>query len=74
MYDYGQMMNTQQMPVQQAQQEFLRHAALAEHYERLKMAHAGNDQAFYKYAELQYFHKSRAHHYKGQFSATAFMS
>ncbi|MEW9670542.1 hypothetical protein [Ammoniphilus sp. 3BR4] len=69
----------QQMPyeqgytVQVAQQNFLKHAALAEHYERLKIANAGNSTAYYRYAELQYYHKSRAIHFKGYFSAASWM-
>lgn len=53
------------------QQKFLEHAAFTEHYARLKMANAGNDQEYYKYAELEYFNKSRALHYKGLFSAAS---
>lgn len=59
--------------IQVAQQFFLKHAALAEHYERLKIANANNDSAYYRYAELQYYHKSRAMHFKGFFSATSLM-
>ncbi|WP_408008986.1 hypothetical protein ACJROX_01185 [Pseudalkalibacillus sp. A8] len=59
--------------VQEAQQSFLRHAALAEHYERHKMAYANNSTMYYKYAELQYFHKSRALYFKSFFSATSLM-
>lgn len=51
------------------QQKFLEHAAFSEHFARLKMANAGNDQEYYRYAELEYFHKSRALHYKGLFMA-----
>lgn len=51
------------------QQKFLEHAAFAEHFARLKMANASNSQEYYKYAELEYFHKSRALHYKGFFKA-----
>lgn len=51
------------------QQKFLQHAAFSEHFARLKMANAGNSQEYYKYAELEYFHKSRALHYKGLFTA-----
>ena len=56
-----------------AQHNFLKHAALAEHYKRLKIANAGNSSAYYRYAELQYFHKARALHFKGYFSATSIM-
>lgn len=49
--------------------KFQEHAALSEHYARQKMANAGNSQAYYKYAEMEYFHKSRALHYKGYFMA-----
>jgi hypothetical protein len=50
-------------------QKFQEHAALSEHYARQKMANASNAQAYYRYAELEYFHKSRALHYKGFFMA-----
>jgi hypothetical protein len=74
MNQYRQMgYSQQQMDVHEAQFQFLRHAAIAEHYERLKMANADNHDAYYKYAELQYYHKSRAIHYKGRFSAAAFI-
>jgi hypothetical protein len=53
------------------QQKFLEHEAFAEHYKRQKMANAGNDTAYYQFAELEYFHKSRALHYKGLFSASS---
>jgi len=33
------------------------------------MATAANSQKYYKYAELEYFHKSKALHYKGLFKA-----
>lgn len=51
------------------QQEFLENAAFSEHYARLKMENAGNHEAYYRYAELEYYHKSRALHFKGLFSA-----
>ncbi|MDF2943486.1 MAG: hypothetical protein K0S01_2344 [Herbinix sp.] len=51
------------------QQKFLEHAAFSEHFARQKMANASDDKAYYQYAELEYFHKSRALHYKGLFSA-----
>lgn len=50
-------------------QKFLEHAAFSEHYARLKMANANNHHLYYRYAELEYYHKSRALHYKGLFSA-----
>ncbi|HWT77121.1 MAG TPA: hypothetical protein VN258_20665 [Mobilitalea sp.] len=53
------------------QQLFLQHEAFAEHYARQKMANAANDTAYYQYAELEYYHKSRALHYKGLFSAAS---
>lgn len=55
--------------IQYYQQKFLEHAAFSEHYARVKMANASNHDLYYKYAELEYFHKSRALHYKGLFSA-----
>jgi len=71
MYDNRQMPQTYTPEV--ARQHYLQHAALADHYERLKMASADDHAAYYRYAELQYFHKSRAFHFKGYFSATAQM-
>jgi hypothetical protein len=68
-----QMSYDQAYTVQVAQQNFLKHAALAEHYERLKMANASNDSAYYRYAELQYYHKSMALHFKAFFSAMSFI-
>jgi hypothetical protein len=65
-----------QLPTNQfisAQQNFLKHSALEMHYERLKMANANNHSKYYQYAKLQYFHKSRALHYKSYFSATSLM-
>ncbi|WP_050182897.1 hypothetical protein [Domibacillus robiginosus] len=59
--------------IRHAQQNFLKHAALELHYERLKMANAHDHQQYYRYAELQYFHKSKALHFKSQFSAASFM-
>ncbi|PKM50422.1 MAG: hypothetical protein CVV02_11630 [Firmicutes bacterium HGW-Firmicutes-7] len=53
------------------QQKFLEHAAFSEHYARLKMANAANSIDYYRYAELEYFNKSRALHYKGLFKATS---
>lgn len=50
-------------------QKFLEHAAFSEHYARQKMATAANATNYYMYAELEYYHKSRAIHYKGLFSA-----
>ncbi|MFF2154461.1 hypothetical protein ACFVVQ_04030 [Paenibacillus chitinolyticus] len=41
------------------------HFVKAEHFERMKMAHAGNPSLFYHYAEQEYFHKALAHRYKG---------
>ncbi|WP_221569068.1 hypothetical protein [Alkalihalobacillus sp. TS-13] len=70
---YRQMQSQQPKSVQEAQQQFLKHAALAEHYERHKIAYAGNSTAYYKYAELQYFHKSRALYFKSFFSATSLL-
>lgn len=49
--------------------KFQEHAALSEHYARQKIMNASNSQAYYKYAELEYFHKSRALHYKAFFMA-----
>jgi hypothetical protein len=40
-------------------------AVKAEHFERMKMACAGNPPFFYKYAEQEYYHKALAHRYKG---------
>ncbi|RKD28859.1 hypothetical protein BET03_07175 [Thermohalobacter berrensis] len=51
------------------QEKFLQHAAFSEHYARMKMANADKHDLYYKYAELEYYHKSRAIHYKGLFSA-----
>jgi hypothetical protein len=50
-------------------QRFLAHAALSEHYARQKYANASNDRLYYQFAELEYYHKSRALHYKGFFAA-----
>ncbi|WP_088832049.1 hypothetical protein [Paenibacillus tyrfis] len=41
------------------------HFVKAEHFERMKMAYAGNPPLFYQYAEQEYFHKALAHRYKG---------
>ncbi|MEX2415803.1 MAG: hypothetical protein WD424_06640 [Paenibacillaceae bacterium] len=71
MNQYRQMPYDQAYTTQFAQQNFLKYAALAEHYERLKIANASNSVAYYHYAELQYFHKSRAIHFKGYFSAAS---
>lgn len=49
--------------------KFQEHAALSEHYARQKMANAGNSNAYYRFAELEYFHKSRAMRYKSFFMA-----
>ncbi|MDF2539890.1 MAG: hypothetical protein K0S76_2911, partial [Herbinix sp.] len=51
------------------QQKFLEHASFSEHYARQKMANAADAAQYYQFAELEYFHKSRALHYKGLFSA-----
>ena len=51
------------------QQKFLEHAAYAEHFARLKAANAANSFDYYRYAELEYFHRSRALHFKGLFKA-----
>lgn len=69
MYQPQQMPVGQQSTIQSAQQNYLQHAALADHYERQRMINASNSIAYYRYAELQYFHKSRAYFFKGQFSA-----
>jgi len=69
--------NVQNQPIYNEryyQQKFLEHAAFSEHYSRLKMANAGNSQEYYRYAELEYFHKSRALHYKGFFHAESTLS
>lgn len=58
-----------QYSAQYAQQQYLQHSALTDHYERLRMASAGNSVEYYRYAELQYYHKSRAFHFKAHFSA-----
>ncbi len=70
---YRQMLVQQPNSVQEAQQNFFQHTALAEHYERQRMAYASNSAMYYKYAELQYFHKSRALYFKSFFSATSLM-
>jgi hypothetical protein len=57
------------MDPQTAQQQYLIHSALSGHYERLKMANANNPAAYYKYGELQYYHKSRAYYYRQFFMA-----
>ena len=49
--------------------KFQEHAALSEHYARQKMANASNSNLYYRFAELEYFHKSRALHYKSFFMA-----
>ncbi|MEM1505572.1 hypothetical protein RG959_19395 [Domibacillus sp. 8LH] len=69
----AQLSSEQLNTIRFAQQNFLKHAALELHYERLKLANASDHQKYYQYAELQYFHKSRALHFKGQFSAASFM-
>lgn len=51
------------------QQKFLEHAPFAEHYARMKIVNASNHNLYYRYAELEYFHRSKANHYKGLFSA-----
>jgi hypothetical protein len=53
------------------QQKFLEHASFSEHYARLKMANAGNPTEYYRYAELEYYHRYRTIHYKGLFSAAS---
>lgn len=53
--------NTYQDPEQLAGYHFVK----AEHFERMKMAHASNPQLFYQYAEKEYYHKALAHRYKG---------
>ncbi|RBW68798.1 hypothetical protein [Bacillus taeanensis] len=70
---YRQMAYMSSYTTEQAAQNFLKHAALAEHYKRLKTANANDHSAYYRYAELQYYHKSRAIHFKGYFSAASFM-
>ncbi|MDF2589823.1 MAG: hypothetical protein K0S41_3664 [Anaerocolumna sp.] len=50
-------------------QKFLQHAALSEHYARQKQANAGDSMLYYQFAELEYYHKSRALHYKAFFAA-----
>lgn len=74
MYQNRQIPSYQPLTIEMAQQNFLKHAALAEHYERLKIASADDSAAYYRYAELQYYHKSRAIHFKGYFSAAGFIS
>jgi hypothetical protein len=69
MYQPQQIPYGQQSMIQSAQQNYLHHAALADHYERQRMINASNSIEYYRYAELQYFHKSRAFFFKGQFSA-----
>lgn len=71
MLNYSQ--TSQPYTIPSAQQNYLHHAALTDHYERLKMASAGNSAEYYRYAELQYFNKSRAIHFKAYFSATSMM-
>lgn len=63
--------NQQNTILQYNQQMFLEHAAFAAHFERLKTANAANDVDYYMYAELEYYHRSRAFHYKGLFSASS---
>ncbi|MFS1519253.1 hypothetical protein V1503_22725 [Bacillus sp. SCS-151] len=70
---YQQMGTTQAQNIASYQQLFMQHAALAEHYTRQMMAFASNSSSYYRYAELVYFHKSRAIRYKGLFSATPFI-
>lgn len=53
----------------QAQQKYVEHSSLSDHFERLKTVYANNPQWYYKYAELQYFHKSRAFYYRNFFMA-----
>ncbi|MEW9502163.1 hypothetical protein [Jeotgalibacillus marinus] len=69
MKHWRQMPTDQLNTIQSAQQNFLMHSALDMHYERLKMAYANNHSEYYRYAELQYYHKSRAFHFKSYFSA-----
>lgn len=69
----AQLSSEQLNTIRFAHKNFLKHAALELHYERLKLANASDHQKYYQYAELQYFHKSRALHFKGQFSAASFM-
>lgn len=57
------------MDPQIAQQQYLAHSSLSEHCERLKMANANNPMLYYKYGELQYYHKSRAFYYRAFFMA-----
>nr|WP_246358639.1 hypothetical protein [Paenibacillus phytorum] len=42
-----------------------KHFVMAEHFERMKMAYAGDPARFYQYAECEYYHKALAHRYKG---------
>ena len=53
------------------QQKFLEHCSFSEHYKRLKMENASNQTDYYRYAELEYYHRYRAIHYKGLFSAAS---
>ena len=69
MVPYNNMQRQQISNERYYQQKFLEHAAFSEHFARLKMANAANPQEYYRFAELEYFHKSRALHYKGLFSA-----
>jgi len=51
-------------PLQMAGYHFVK----AEHFERMKMACAGNPTLFYQYAAQEYYHKALAHRYKGMAS------
>lgn len=61
--------NIEDLNFQFNQQKFLEHAAFAEHFARLKIANADNEGDYYMFAELEYYHRSRALHYKGMFNA-----
>lgn len=69
MYRTKPFLREQRLTDKKAKHEFFRHAALAEHYERFKMASANNAHEYYRYAELQHYHISRAYFYKSHFSA-----
>jgi hypothetical protein len=63
------IINTQYYKDRYHQQKFLEHASFALHYERQKIISANNAEEYYKYAELENYHKTQAIHYKGLFSA-----
>jgi hypothetical protein len=66
---YWQPASSQQPTRQDARQYYLYHAALSDHFERQKIIYASNSAAYYRFAELEHFHKSRAYYYKGFFPA-----